>query len=73
MAHFGSVRDYWERPQDGVSVSIAHVIKTCAFICKIAAKRTASNGDLVDLSWRETFWLVLGIENVCGVKMTMSK
>jgi len=36
-------------------------------------KRTVSSSDLVDLSWRDTFWLVLESENVCGVKMTMSK
>src|ERR1019366_2618538 len=36
-AEFDSVRDYWERTQGGVSVSIAHVIKTCAFIRKIAS------------------------------------
>ena len=37
MNDFDSVRDYWERTQDGVSVGIAYVIKTCAFIRKIAA------------------------------------
>ena len=37
MDDFDSVRDYWERTQSSVSVSIAHVIKACAFIREIAA------------------------------------
>src|SRR5450756_3042388 len=48
---FDSVRDYWERTQDGVSVGIAYVIKTCAFIRKIAAWNIGEPVVVFDQLW----------------------
>jgi hypothetical protein len=45
-AELDRVRDYWERTQDGVSVGIAHVIKTFAFIRQMKSLKKMASSQL---------------------------